>query len=254
MVQQKWNAGLYNEKHAFVYEFGASLIALLTPQKDERILDIGCGSGQLTQQIANSGAWVTGIDSSEEMIADARAKFPALDFRVMDASLLSFTEEFDALFSNATLHWVLDAEGAAAGMYRALKKGGRMVVEFGGKDNVQTILWAIRKCLEEHGFQEQAKKEVWYFPSIGEYTTLLERQGFRVTMAQHFDRPTELADASHGIEDWLEMFAQTIFNGISQEKRKALIKEIQQQVRPILFDGHKWHADYKRIRVVAVKE
>ena len=139
-------------------------------------------------------------------------------------------------------------------MFNTLKKGGRMVVEFGGKGNVQTILSTLKKCLQAHGFPAQANIEIWYFPSIGEYTTLLERHGFRVTMAQHFDRPTELADASHGIEDWLKMFAQPLFHGIDQQQRKAMVKEVQQMVKAKLFHNGKWFADYRRIRVVAVKE
>lgn len=252
--KQIWNATLYSEKYSFVYEYGASLIDLLNPQKAEHILDIGCGSGELTQKLADTGAQVTGIDRSEEMIWEARRKYPDLDFHVMDASKLSFTEKFDALFSNATLHWVLDSEGAAKSMYKALKKGGRLVAEFGGKGNVQTIARALRNCLEKHGYGEQAKTELWYFPSVGEYASLLERHGFHITLAQQFDRPTELKDAEHGIEDWLEMFAQSFFIGIQGDQRSELIKEVQQQVAPQLFHDGKWYADYKRLRIVAVKE
>lgn len=254
MIKKDWNLTLYNDKHSFVYEYGANLVSLLAPQKGERILDVGCGSGQLTDQIAQSGASAVGIDSSPQMIADAKIKFPGVDFFVLDAADFSFNESFDAVFSNATLHWVLNKEGAIASMYKALKQGGRLVAELGGKGNVQTIVNQLRQSLNQNGFKENAEKEVWYFPSLGEYTTLLEKHGFRVKMALHFDRPTDLSDSEHGVEDWLEMFGSAFLEGLDTEEKNKIKTEVQKAIRDKIFHNGKWYADYKRLRIVAVKE
>jgi trans-aconitate methyltransferase len=248
-----WKAGLYNDKHSFVYQYGESLLSLLAPAEGERILDLGCGSGQLTAKIKELGAEVIGIDSSKEMIADARKKYPHIEFLVMDATSFEFTEPFDAIFSNAVLHWVVKKEEAIACMYRNLKVGGRMVVEFGGKGNVQTIVNQLKKSLAGYGYAQNAQADIFYFPSIGEYTTLLEKHGFRVTLAQHYDRLTELADSEKGIQDWLEMFGNGFFKGVPDTEKEQIKSEVQQNVKDTLFSNGKWYADYKRIKVVALK-
>jgi len=222
MIKADWNPSLYNDKHSFVYEYGSSLVGLLDAKKGERILDVGCGSGQLTYQVAQTGAAVVGIDSSPQMIADAKSKYPAIGFFVMDAADFSFDEPFDAIFSNATLHWVLNKEGSVKSMYGALKHGGRLVAELGGKGNVQTIVAQLRQSLATYGFADNAAREVWYFPSVGEYASLLEKYGFRVQMAQHYDRPTELSDSEHGIEDWLEMFGSPYVAGLTNEDKDRI--------------------------------
>lgn len=251
--ENKWIANLYNDKHAFVYQYGESLVELLAPKSGERILDVGCGSGQLTAKISELGATVIGIDSSSEMIADAKLKFPRIEFLVKDAADFNFTEPFDAIFSNAALHWVLKKEEAIKRMYRSLKAGGRLVAEFGGKGNVQTIVNQLRLSLSNRGYEENANLELWYFPSVGEYTTLLEKYGFRVTLAQHYDRPTELADSESGIKDWLEMFGNAFFKDVHQAAKEEIKEEVQQMIKDTCFSNGKWYADYKRIRVVAIK-
>jgi trans-aconitate methyltransferase len=253
MIKPGWNPSLYNDKHSFVYEYGANLVGLLAPKEGERILDVGCGSGQLTNQIAQV-AQVVGIDSSPQMVADARSKYPSIDFYVMDAANFSFNEPFDAIFSNATLHWVLNKEGAVKCMYAALKQGGRLVVEFGGRGNVETIVTQLRRSLSSHGFTDNGAREVWYFPSAGEYSSLLEKYGFKVQMIQHYDRPTELSDSEHGIEDWLDMFGRPYLEGLSDEQKDLIKKEVKESIKEKLFQNGKWYADYKRLRVVAIKE
>ncbi len=254
MIKKDWNSALYNDKHSFVFEYGANLVALLDPKKGERILDVGCGSGQLTNQISESDASVIGIDSSEKMIEDSKSKFPDIDFFVMDVADFSFSEPFDAIFSNAALHWVLNKEKAIECMYKALKQRGRLVVELGGKGNVQMIVKKLRQSLNSNGFKKNSEKEVWYFPSVGEYTTLLEKYGFMVTLAQYFDRPTELSDKKHGIEDWLEMFGSAYFEGLSTEDKNNIKKEVMESTKEKLFHNGKWYADYKRLRIIAIKE
>src|ERR1035441_5817280 len=145
-----WDPALYQDKHAFVWQYGRDLIGLLAPRSGERILDVGCGPGQLTAQIAAAGAEVTGIDSSPAMIAEARKNYPELRFELTDAGRMAYDRQFHAVFSNAALHWVRDAEAAAAGMARALEPGGRLVVELGGKGNVQQLRDAISRALDRN--------------------------------------------------------------------------------------------------------
>lgn len=249
-----WNPKLYNDKHAFVYHFGAALLGWLAPQPDERILDLGCGSGQLTQKMHELGCQVVGLDNSPEMISAAQAQFPAVPFQVGDAVDFHLDPPFDAIFSNATLHWVTDYAAAIRCMYGNLKPGGRIVVEFGGKGNIQHIEGALRQALADRGYAQQAALRQWYFPSIGEYASALEAQGFRVLQAQHFDRPTELTDTENGIMDWLDMFGNAFFEGVPEHEVQAIQQEVQAAVKPTCFYDGKWHADYKRIRVKAIKE
>lgn len=247
----QWNPQLYDNKHAFVYQYGESLLELLAPAPGERILDIGCGTGALTQKISEAGAVVVGIDKSAEMVEVARAAFPNLDFRVMDAADFRFAEPFDAIFSNATFHWVMEQEQAVQCMATALKPGGRLVVEFGGKSNVQTILGQIRATLNRHGYAAQAALQFWYFPSVSEYSALLEGHGFEVSLAQLYDRPTPLADAQTGIMDWVTMFGGAFLEGIDEATRSVLLSEIQEDLRERCHHDGQWWADYRRIRVVA---
>ncbi|WP_149275700.1 class I SAM-dependent methyltransferase [Pareuzebyella sediminis] len=253
-VAQDWNVELYNSKHAFVFDYGRSLIDALQPQSHERILDLGCGSGILTKEIADSTGNVIGVDKSADMIASARASFPEISFEIGDVGDFSFKAPFDAIFSNATLHWVLQSDQAIENMYANLKKGGRIVLEFGGKDNIKTIIQALRHVLSEKGFEKQARVTPWFFPSIGEYTHALEHYGFRVTFAHLYDRPTALVDSETGIVDWLMMFATAFFEGMEEDEVLDVAKEVQNQLRPELFKSGKWYADYRRIRIIAHKD
>ena len=232
-----WDAARYQTRHSYVYAYGEDLIGLLEPRAGEKILDLGCGSGQLTSKIAESGADVTGLDRSGEMIAEARRNFPSLKFEVADAANFTVDEPFDAVFSNAALHWVKDADGAAASIARALRSGGRFVLEMGGKGNTGSVLEAIR---EVAGPVETP----WYFPSVGEYTSLLERHGFEIAFATLFDRPTRV-DGEDGLEDWLAMFAGAMLK--SAEGRR----EVSDRLRPTMFRDGGWVIDYRRLRVIA---
>ncbi|TMM57129.1 methyltransferase domain-containing protein [Maribacter algarum] len=252
-LANKWDAELYNDKHAFVYKYGASLIDLLDAKPYERILDLGCGSGELTHLIREKSTEVIGFDKSPEMIEKARMQFPLIDFQVADASDFQFDEPFDAIFSNAALHWVTEYEGAIHSMHRNLKKGGRIVVEFGGKGNVKAITGQLQKSLLARGYENQAGLKLWYFPSVGEYGLELEKVGFTVTEAQWYDRPTELADEETGIKDWLSMFCKPFFEGVDGSDIADIMIEIEEKLKPTLFRNGKWYADYKRIRIVAYR-
>lgn len=249
----KWKPKLYNEKHSFVYDYGENLIELLDPKENERILDIGCGSGQLTFKIDQLAKETIGIDSSVEMIRDAQSKFPGIEFQVADASNFKFEKKFDAIFSNATLHWVKAHKSAIKCMYENLNPNGKLVVEFGGKGNVQTIVHQLRQSLHSRGYIKQSNLDLWYFPSIGEYSSDLESAGFRVVFAEHYDRPTQLADNSSGIKDWISMFGNHFFREVSKNHIEEIKNEVQEGVKEKCYIDGKWFADYKRIRVIAIK-
>jgi trans-aconitate methyltransferase len=239
-MNQAWDAARYQARHSYVFVHGESLIELLAPRPGERIVDLGCGSGQLTTKIAESGADVTGIDRSEEMIAEARSNFPALRFNVADAANFMVDKPVDAVFSNAVLHWVKDADGVAKSVARALHPGGRFVVEMGGKGNVQTISDAVR---EVAGPVETP----WYFPSVGEYTSLLERHGFEIAFATLFDRPTRV-EGEDGMEDWLTMFGGPL---VGEHGASAIRREVANRLRPKMFQDGAWTLDYRRLQVIA---
>ena len=252
MLDNEWNTSLYDTKHAFVSEYGKGLLPLLEPKSGEDILDLGCGSGHLAHTIAQLGAHVIGIDSSTSMIEAARATYSDVEFLVADAKDFTFPRPFDAIFSNATLHWVREAEQAVEHIALALKSGGRFVAEFGGKGNVATITTTVEQVMEE-----LARTKVdfgWYFPSIGEYTSLLERYGLAVQMALLFDRPTKLEEGEKGLRNWIQMFGDRIFASVSEEVKQQVLQQTEQRVRKRLFKDGNWFVDYRRLRIVAYKE
>ncbi|WP_066056604.1 class I SAM-dependent methyltransferase [Robertmurraya korlensis] len=246
----QWNANLYDNNHSFVSNYGESLIDMLAPSKGERILDLGCGTGDLAKRLFDQGVQVIGVDKSNNMITQAVEKYPEIPFFVQDATELLFKSEFDAVFSNATLHWVKPPKQALQCIYNSLKTGGRFVAEFGGKGNVQTISDAIYNQL---GSDTNKTDFPWYYPSIGEYSSLLEEIGFKVTFAHHYDRPTPL-EGPNGLSNWIKMFALSFFNGLDERKLEQVITKIENQLKPSIYNGSKWIADYKRICVIAIKE
>ena len=207
MVQRTdWDATLYDEKHSFVSQYGLEVVKLLAPQDGERILDLGCGTGQLASEIARSGAQVMGIDIAPKMIDRAREAHPGLRFEVADGADFSFPEPFDAVFSNAALHWMQGTHRVIQCVRCCLKPGGRFVAEFGGKGNIAVTVAAIDESLAAAGYPGPGTAHPWYFPSIAEFTSLLEDHRFSPTYATLFDRPTPFEDGELGMRHWLEMF------------------------------------------------
>jgi len=247
MNAQNWDAELYEARHSFVWQFGKGLIELLNPQPGERILDIGCGTGQLTAQIAESGATVLGLDSSPAMIGQARQNYPKLQFVLESADAMRYENEFDALFSNAALHWVLNAQSAAQAMHRSLRKGGRLVAEFGGRGNIQAIETAIIAALGPNPPPSNN-----YFPSIPEYTALLEQAGFEVRFAELYPRPTPL-EGENGMENWIRQFKWFYFETLPATDRPKALAKVLESLAPILKNEKGWFADYKRLRLIARK-
>ncbi len=253
----KWNAQQYDEKHSFVTQYGAGVLPLLAAQSDERILDVGCGTGHLTAQIAASGARVLGMDASHEMISAAQKAHPALKFAVADAANFSLqnldeSEAFDAIFSNAALHWITRMEDAVVCMAGVLRTGGRFVAEFGGKGNIEKITRAFENAArEETGVHVEHGR---VYPSIAEYSQLLEKHGLLTRHAELFDRPTKLEDGENGLRNWLLQFNHAVLAQIPEDKREVVISRTENLLRDELLRDGNWFADYRRLRIVAVKE
>ena len=221
---------------------------LLAPKSGERILDLGCGDGVLTKKLADLGCDVVAVDSSLPQVEAARKL--GLKASVTNGEDLPYKEEFDAVFSNAVLHWIRRADGMLAGVYRSLKPGGRFVAECGGHGCVRNIRTALVQALNRRGFDGEAR-DPWYFPTPGDYATRLERAGFRVDSIALIPRPTPLPG---DIVDYLETFALNFFQGFSNEARYDYLREIRMILEPQLRDANGiWVADYVRLRFAATK-
>jgi len=248
-LHDQWDPSLYDDKHSFVFSYGADVVKLLDPKPWERILDLGCGTGHLTAQIAGTGANVIGMDYSSAMIEQAREEYPSLTFIQGDATDFAFDEPFDAVFSNAVLHWVPEPEKVLACVHRALKPGGRFVAEFGGEGNVEMFIQALFGALDALGYPVPSERP-WYFPSPEAYTALLEKHGFRVMMMRHFERPTTL-EGEDGIANFIHTFTPQYLEQIAPEQRPAFIREVTERARPRLYQNGHWVMDYVRLRLRA---
>lgn len=248
---QKWDSALYDDKHGFIHDFGREFVEFLDPQKGEVILDLGTGTGNLANLIHEKGGNVIGIDASQEMIVKAKYNYPNIDFSVQDANYLDFHNEFDSVFSNAVLHWITTPELVISGVYEALKSGGRFVAEFGGKGNVIGFTNAANDTLKEMGYEIPTFP--WYFPSIGEYTSLLEKAGFNVVYARLYDRPTKLSDGEDGLRNWAKMFGSKLIANVPSKKHSTIMKSIENKLIDKLSNDGNWYMDYRRIRVVGIK-
>jgi trans-aconitate methyltransferase len=249
----RWDSTLYDESFGIITELGAGVVELLAPRPGERIVDLGCGTGGLTAEIAAAGAEVVGIDSSEAMVTRARELYPYLQFEIANGEDFAVDGPVDAVFSNAALHWMSPPEEVATSVARALAPGGRFVAELGGRGNIATILRALYQALAEEGIPRDRVRNPWYFPSIGEYASLLERAGFEVRFMHLFDRPTPLDDCPNGIVDWLRMFGGDILGSAPAGRRARVAERVNELTRPQLQREGRWVADYRRLRFMAVK-
>ena len=253
MPQQRspktWDAEHYSRSAAFVADMSDPVVALLAPSPGERILDVGCGDGRLTERLSKMGVAIVGVDASPAMVESARKR--GLDARLMPAEELAFDSEFDAVFSNAALHWVLEPQKAVAGVYRALKPGGRFAAEFGGAGNVAQVCATLSAALARRG-HDFAALSPWYFPSPEQYAAILRAAGFSVDTIGLHDRPTRL-DGDLG--DWLNLFAPSILGVLPPPEREKAVDEIREMLGPEQCDEHGvWTVDYVRLRLLARRE
>ena len=243
---QTWDAESYGRNARFVSDLAGEAVAWLDPKPGERILDVGCGDGALTAKLASMGCTIVGVDSSEAMLAAARKL--GLDVRQGDVRSLPFEAEFDAVFSNAVLHWVREPDVAARAMRRALKPEGRLAAEFGGHGNIAAIATALRAVSARRGGAQDLAMP-WFYPTPDEYGAILANAGFRIGRIGLYPRPTPLPT---GIEGWLTSFRQPFFDQFDPSERAKVLAEVVELLRPSLCDqAGQWHADYVRLRVLA---
>lgn len=248
-----WDAKTYDDRHSWVWKRGEGVVELLSPQKGERILDLGCGTAHLTKRIADAGAQVIGLDASPAMIAKAKAEHPALDLRVADGRDFRLEAPVDAVFSNAALHWMRPPGDVAACVARALKPGGRLVAEMGGKGNLHALLEGVRAAVFAAGLDAPPVERDLYFPSVAEYGALLESHGLELRQAMLFERPTPLEGGEVGLANWVRQFGMHVLEVVPEARRDEVLQDAARRLRPKLWDGKQWVADYWRLRFVAVR-
>lgn len=242
----RWDPHGYQRAGGFVPRLGRGALELLAPQAGERILDLGCGDGVLTEQLAASGAQVIGVDFSSKMVAQARQR--GIDARVQDATRLPFAAEFDAVFSNAALHWMHPLDDVLTGVRRSLRHGGRFVAECGGHGNLAAIRVSIAAVLATWGIDAYVRSP-WYFPTPEGMRQILQRHGLHVRTLDYFARPTALEGP---IDEWLRFFARPYFAGLNQNELSEVVDDIVALLAPCLQDETgAWTADYVRLRFVA---
>ncbi|MFL6055778.1 MAG: class I SAM-dependent methyltransferase [Actinoallomurus sp.] len=249
----QWAVAAYDTAFGYVSAHGAPLLDLLDPQPDERIIDLGCGTGVMTVEIAERGAQVLGIDESLEMVNEARSQHPHLSFAVGDAHGFTISERYDAVFSNSALHWMTrDPSAVISRVHAALRPGGRFVAEMGGAGNCAELIAAVQTAWRVFGLPEPELP--WYFPTPAEYATRLEEGGFVVRLLEHFDRPTRLAECPDGAADWVRLFAPELIAEVPPELAGPLLDRVNELAAPALRRESGWMADYVRLRFAAVRK
>ena len=247
----QWNAEMYQNKHLFVAKYGEQLLEFVNREADQTILDLGCGTGALTRELAAGGARVIGLDLSESMVEKARENEPELEFYVGDAAALTCEDRFDTIFSNAVFHWIPDQRKLIRSVKKALKKGGALVCEFGAAGNIQAIQEAFSAQMKA---RDMVYHSPFFFPEAGEYRRLLEEEGMSVRRILEYDRPTPLSDGEKGLRNWVVQFFTEDLGRFSQEERERILRAMEEGLRSRLWNGDQWVADYRRIQAVAVKE
>ena len=252
-MTKTWNPDQYDNKHSFVWKYGEAVLNLLEPVSGERILDLGSGTGHLTNKIAEAGAEVIGIDVDDRMLDQARANYPHLQFEFGDGTSFKFDKPFDAVFSNAAIHWMKDPEAVAGSVFKALKPGGRFVGEFGHEGNIKQVHDSLANAIRRIDPGVNLQPSFKYYPTVGQYASLLEKVGFLVTWAGYFDRPTLLQGGEAGLENWIKTFCDDYLRCTSSGNHDRVFRLVEDEVRASLFYENAWHVDYKRIRFIARK-
>lgn len=246
-MEQTWDASRYAKSGAFVHQLAGGVVEWLAPVAGEAILDLGCGDGSLTERLAGLGAEVVGVDASPAMVRAAEAR--GLHVEEADATRMPFSDgSFDAVFSNAALHWIRNQDAMLGEVRRVLRRQGRFVAEMGGHGNIAAIRVAFASVLARYGCDGERCAN--YFPTTDEYAARLERQGFRVEQMALIPRPTLLPEG--GMREWLKIFRRGVLDTLHESKRERVIEETVSLLEPVLRDTQgKWTADYVRLRFVA---
>lgn len=247
MNTNQWDADKYNKHANFVSNLAFPVVDLLNPKAGEKILDLGCGDGTLAVEIEKFDAKIIAVDLSESMVEKTKEK--GIEAYVMSATELPFEDMFDAVFSNAVLHWVKDAEIALIKIFNALKANGRLIAEFGGFGNIKYLTDAIQEVFDNNK-DYGTFNSPWYFPKDTDYKQMLEVNGFEVEYIELIARPTKIDD----IANWLDIFANGIISHLSNEQQSHFKKEVREILKPKIYsDKDGWIADYVRLRLKATK-
>jgi trans-aconitate methyltransferase len=245
----EWDARLYTNCHSFVSDYGRQLLDFVDAPQG-RVLDLGCGTGDLTSELAKRCARVVGIDASAAMIETARLRYPELCFLVMDALQLDGIGKFDAVFSNAVFHWIAHQDALLTGIRHALHAGGRLVCEFGAKGNIGAIQKAYTDAAASLG---KDYRSPFFFPSAEEYGALLRRHGFEVLHLLEYDRPTPLSGKEEGLRQWLRQFFAEDLKKYAPKEQERLFERVETALYGSLWVNSQWVADYRRLQAVAVR-
>ncbi len=252
--RKSWDATAYDHTFSFVTRYGQGVLEDLAVQPGERVLDLGCGTGELTARIAAGGAEVVGLDLDADMIRRAREQHPQLRFEIGDAQAFvrpGGIEGFDAVFSNAALHWMLRPAAVIERVRAALRPGGRFVAEAGGRGNVAGVEQALQRAREESGLPAVASP--WFFPSIATYARLLEEGGLEPQRMSLHDRPTPLVEGESAMRDWMTMFGSPFLRDLAAAQRERVLTRAAELLRPTLWQQGRWLVDYRRLRFLAVR-
>lgn len=244
----KWDSHLYDNKHSFVAEYGSELLEFVPFNKEQRILDIGCGTGSLTEKLSMQCAYVLGIDGSSEMIERAQKQYPSIDFEVMDALELPYSREWDIVFSNAVFHWIPNHDLLLNKIHHALKPSGKLICEFGACGNIKTIEQGFSDALQELGYAYHSK---FNFPTVEQFGALLTKNDFVIEKIYDYDRPTRLQDGEQGLNNWARQFFQDELKMFSNKEQENILGKLQSRAKNTLWNGEEWIANYRRLRVLA---
>ena len=244
----EWNSTLYDKKHDFVAEYGKGLLEFVPKNDEQAILDLGCGTGILTFQLADLCNKIVGVDSSQSMIDKAKEQFGNIEFKVCDALDLPFENEFDVVFSNAVFHWINDHDTLLKNIYKVLKPQGLLICEFGANGNIARIETAFEKACNSLGYDYEPK---FNFPTVEDFGKLLESNGFVIDRIYDYNRPTVLKDNEQGLVNWVKQFFVSELAVMPEHIQAMVFEKVKDLTRDVLWNGAEWVADYRRLRAIA---
>ena len=247
-MYMEWNSTLYDKKHNFVAEYGKGLLEFVPKNDEQAILDLGCGTGILTFQLADLCNKIVGVDSSQSMIDKAKEQFSNIEFRVCDALDLPFENEFDVVFSNAVFHWINDHDTLLKNIYKVLKQQGLLICEFGANGNIATIETAFEKACNSMGYDYEPK---FNFPTVEDFGKLLKNNGFSIDRIYDYNRPTVLKDNEQGLVNWVKQFFASELAVMPEHIQTMVFEKVKDLTRDVLWNGAEWVADYRRLRAIA---